>query len=101
MQVWGVQEARTLGVEAVLRGAGAHTATVWKQHAEGGGELTPLPMDTMKPGVEGSLLRHPDACQALHDAAAGAGATVVRGVSGVSLDGGASPTVAFGVDGQR
>jgi 2-polyprenyl-6-methoxyphenol hydroxylase-like FAD-dependent oxidoreductase len=102
MQVWGVQEARTLGVEAVLRGAGAHTATVWKQYAEGGDELTPLPMDKMIPGVEGSLnLRHPDACQALLDASARAGATVVRGVSGVSLKSGASPTVGFAVDGRR
>jgi hypothetical protein len=59
-------------------------------------------MDMMIPGVEGSLnLRHPDACQALLDAAAEAGATVVRGVSDVSLTGGGSPTVGFGVDGRR
>jgi 2-polyprenyl-6-methoxyphenol hydroxylase-like FAD-dependent oxidoreductase len=102
MQVWGVQEARTLGVEAALRGAGAHTASTWKQYAEGGGELPPLPMGMMLPGVEGSLnLRHPDACQALLDAAAGAGATVVRGVSDVSLTGDGSPTVGFAVDGRR
>ena len=102
MQVWGVQEARTLGVEAALRGAGAHTASAWKQYAEGGGELPPLPMDMMIPGVEGSLnLRHPDACQALVDAAAEAGANVVRGVSDVSLTGDGMPTIGFAVDGRH
>ena len=41
-------------------------------------------MNIMVPDIDGSLnLRHPDACQSLPDAAAAAGATVVRGVSDV------------------
>src|SRR5262249_31694905 len=45
-------------------------------------------------------LRHPTACQALVDAAAAAGATVVRGVRDVKVAAGSSPTVACGVNGQ-
>ena len=45
----------------------------------GVGELPPLPMDMMVPGIPGSLnLRHPDACQALLDDATAAGATRPR-----------------------
>ena len=50
----------------------------------------------MIPDVPGTLnLRHPVACQALVDAAAGAGATVVRGVGDVKVDAGAAPTVSY------
>src|SRR4051812_15322651 len=38
MHLWGVKEARELGVESVLLGAGAHIAPVWKQYVEGIGE---------------------------------------------------------------
>ena len=41
-------------------------------------------MSLMVPGIAGSLnLRHPDACQALLDAAVAARVAVVRGVSDV------------------
>ena len=102
MQAWGVAEARELGAEEVLLAAGAHVAKQWNQYAEGVGELLPLPMDMMVPGIPGSLnLRHPDACQALLDDAAAAGATVLRGVTHVELTReGASSTVAYEVDGQ-
>lgn len=101
MQVWGLQEARNLGVESVLLDAGAHIAPVWKQYSEGIGEAGDIPMAMMLPGVPGTLnLRHPVACQALLDAAAAAGATVVRGVADFSLRPGPSPTVSYAVDGQ-
>src|SRR5262245_44448959 len=82
MQCWGVAEARVLGVESVLLDAGAHISATWNQYTEGSQEPAQIPMSLLVPGVGGTLnLRHPDACQALIDAAAGAGATVVRGAA--------------------
>jgi 2-polyprenyl-6-methoxyphenol hydroxylase-like FAD-dependent oxidoreductase len=86
MQAWGVAEARRLGVEQVLLDAGAHVSPLWKQYAEGVGEAGDIPMSMMVPDIPGCLnLRHPDACQALVDAAAAAGAEVIRGVRDVNL----------------
>lgn len=86
MQAWGVAEARRLGVEQVLLDAGAHVSPLWKQYAEGVGEAGDIPMSLMIPDIPGSLnLRHPDACQSLIDAAASAGAKVIRGVRDVKL----------------
>ena len=96
MHVWGVKEARELGVESVMMDAGAHITPVWKLYDEFAGEAGEIPMGMFVEGVEGSLnLRHPVACQALIDAAASAGATVVRGVKDVKLAGGAAPSVAY------
>jgi len=100
MQCWGVVEARELGVEQVLLDAGAHISATWNQYTEGSQEPAPIPMNMLVPGVGGTLnLRHPDACQALIDAAAGAGATVVRGTSHIELSDGSAPTVRYDVDG--
>jgi 2-polyprenyl-6-methoxyphenol hydroxylase-like FAD-dependent oxidoreductase len=100
MQAWGVKEARELGVEQFLLDAGAHITPVWKQYMEGGA-VGEIPMAMMVPDIAGSLnLRHPDACQVLLDAAAGAGATVVRGVRDVRLADGKSPTVTYATNGQ-
>ena len=86
MQAWGVREARRLGVEDVLMTAGAHIAPIWRQYFPSGDDPRDIPMNLMVPDVGGSLnLRHPDACQALLDAAAAAGAVVVRGVSKVRV----------------
>ena len=86
MLPWGVREARDLGLEQVLLDAGAHVAPTWLQYVEGFAEPTMLPMSMMIDGIPGTLnMRHPDACQALIDAAAVAGATVVRGVHDVKL----------------
>ena len=71
MVPWGVQEARTLGLEEALVGAGAHVAAVWKQYSEGIGEAADIPVGMIIPGIPGFLnLRHPVACQVLLDAAA-------------------------------
>ena len=102
MQCWGVAEARELGVEQVLLGAGAHISPTWNQYGEGFPEPAPIPMSMLMPGIEGTLnLRHPDACQALIDAAAAAGATVVRGVSHVELAPNGSTTLAYDLHDQR
>lgn len=101
MHVWGVLEARRLGVEEVLLSAGAHIAPVWKQYVEHIGEAGQIPVGSLIPDVAGTLnLRHPDACQALIDAAGSAGATIVRGVHDVKLSGSGPTTVTYAVDGR-
>ena len=96
MHAWGVREARELGVEQVLLDAGAHVVALWKQYNDLGGEPTEIPMSMMVPEVAGTLnLRHPDACQALLDAASRSGAGVERGVADVSLGSGQPRTVAY------
>ncbi len=100
MQCWGVVEARELGVEQVLLDAGAHISATWNQYTQGSQDPAPIPMNMLVPGVGGTLnLRHPDACQALIDAAAGAGATVVRGASHIEVGDGGRATVRYDVDG--
>jgi menaquinone-9 beta-reductase len=95
MHAWGVREARELGVEDAMLAAGAHIAPNWKMYPEAGGEPAEIPV-VMVPDIPGTLnLRHPVACQTLVDAAADAGATVVRGARDVKLANGASPTVAY------
>jgi 2-polyprenyl-6-methoxyphenol hydroxylase-like FAD-dependent oxidoreductase len=77
MHPWGVKEARDLGVEQILLDAGGRVARLWRQYVEGAPAPGDLPVSMMVPGVEGTLnMRHPDACQALLDAAARAGARV-------------------------
>jgi menaquinone-9 beta-reductase len=59
-------------------------------------------MAGMVENIPGTLnLRHPDACQALIDAAAAAGATVVRGVHDVRLSTGPELSVHYTADGPR
>jgi 2-polyprenyl-6-methoxyphenol hydroxylase-like FAD-dependent oxidoreductase len=100
MQVWGVKEARELGVESIMMEAGAHITPVWKQYDEFMGEAGEIPMGMFIEGIDGTLnLRHPVACQALIDAAAAAGATVVRGVKDLKLAGGTSPSLAYATNG--
>ena len=87
MQVWGAVEARELGVDDVLLAAGAHVTAMWRQYTEGVGVTAEIPMGLLVDGIGGTLnLRHPDACQALLDAAADRGATVVRGVRDVRCE---------------
>jgi len=96
MMPWRVKEARDLGTEQVLLGAGAHVAPAWLQYVEGIDEPTMLPMSMMIEGIPGTLnLRHPDGCQALADAAAAAGVTVVRGVHEVKLSAGHDVSVTY------
>jgi menaquinone-9 beta-reductase len=97
MMPWGVREAQQLGVAPVLEAAGAHTARFWRRHGEG---VPPrdVPVGLLVPGVAGSLnLHHPTACQAVLDAAIGAGASVERGVAAVEVAGGARPLVTYRV----
>jgi menaquinone-9 beta-reductase len=93
---WGVKEARDLGVEQILLDAGAHVTPTWMQYFEGVEEASMVPMSIMVDGIPGSLnMRHPDACQALIDAAAAAGANVVRGVHDVQVSAGQTASVTY------
>ncbi len=101
---WGVLEARRLGVEDVLRRARGHVIrrhiTYEPETPHDVAEAAALDLSMMAPGVEGALTqRHPDACQALFDAATAAGATTMRDVSdiGLALDEPGGPAVTFTV----
>ena len=96
MMPGGVAEAQALGVADLLHAAGAHMVPVWKRYTEGDAVPRDLPVGRMIPGVAGSLnLHHPVACQALLDAAAGAGAIVHRGVREIVVTPGERPTLAY------
>ena len=58
-----------------------------------------MPLDQQLSGIRGILdVGHPEACTALSDAAAGAGATVIRGVGKVAVTAGSRPVVRYEVD---
>ena len=100
MQTWGVREAPRARRRGRARAAGAHITTTWRQYFPTGEDPRDIPMNLMVPDVAGSLnLRHPDACQALLDAASSAGTDVVRGVSDVHVVAGPSPAVHYAVGG--
>ncbi len=98
---WGVIEAKKLGIYDTLVAAGGHHLS---HHVSAGDEFDSfeesekeaLDMTALLPGVPGPLcLQHTVACQALTSAAAAAGATVLRGVTNVSVAGGPKPLVRY------
>ncbi len=96
MMPWGVAEAQALGVADLLHAAGAHTSRVWKRYTQGSQVPRDLPVGMLIPGVGGTLnLAHPLACQALLDAAAAAGASVLRGVRDVAVVPGERPKLTY------
>lgn len=102
---WGVVEAGRAGLYDVLRLANDYHIPRHIEYGDGldpaDGEARSLPL-ALLPGVPGPLsVGHPQACQALIEASAAAGATVVRGVEDVSPSFGAVPQVAYTVDGAR
>jgi len=104
MAPWGVAEAQQTGLYDVLMEAGGHH--VAKQVPYGdwiapqAAEALALPVDTMYPGIPGPLcLAHFTATEALAQAAVGAGAAIVRGVTSVDTQPGERPDVSWTVDG--
>ncbi len=101
---WGIVDAKRTGLYDVLATVSTHHI---RFHAEYGDGIDPeeatgkkLDLGGFLPGVAGPLaIGHPQACQALHDAGAAAGATVLRGVEHVRVTGGDSPSVAYAIDG--
>ena len=103
---WGVLDARRVGLEDDLKKARGHTILRHISYDETRSteqsEQETLPLTTMMPGLPGPLTqRHPDACQALYDAAKAAGATVVRPVSDVTVAPGRRPKVRFRIAGNE
>lgn len=102
---WGVVEAHRTGLYPVLAGVSSHHLPFHVEYGEG---IDPAEADGQKldlrsflPGVPGPLaIGHPQACQALFDAAVAAGAEEVRGVEGFEVEAGARPRVRYAVDGQ-
>lgn len=101
---WGLVDARKAGIyEDILKANDHHIPT----HVEYGDGIdhdlaraNGLDMSTFVPGVPGPLaVGHPQARQALFDAATAAGATTLRGVTEVTLTPGDQPSVAYSVDG--
>jgi 2-polyprenyl-6-methoxyphenol hydroxylase-like FAD-dependent oxidoreductase len=100
---WGVVEAKRTGLYDVLRGANDYHIP---RHIEYGDGLDPAAGESravqlaMLPGIPGPLsVGHPQACQALFDAAVAAGATGVRGVTDVAVEPGAAPCVRYSAGG--
>ena len=98
MWPWGVAEVQRLGLEDVLRRAGANVADRFESHDEGNGADAPVVCEDLSAQVAdapGSLnLFHPTATRALADAAVEAGAGVVAGAHEVTIAT-APPTVAW------
>lgn len=106
MPVWGVQEARRLGVLDVFLRAGGHCVTRSIGYGEGvepaRAEAGALALDRLVPGIPGALtFGHPQVCTALGEAAVEAGATLLRGVSRLEITPGQPPHVEFVQEGQR
>jgi len=100
---WGVVDAKRTGLYEVLLRANDHHIT---SHVEYGDGIDPRAAEAnvldlgFLPGIPGPLaVGHPQACQALFDAAIEAGATTVRGVTAVAASPGPSPRVQYTVDG--
>lgn len=104
IHAWGVAEARRLGLhETLMRAGGIHhnrlvpyDETVEPAEAE----ATAVALDTILAGVDGTLgVGHPRACEALSQAAAAAGARVLRGVENTEVELGRAPLVRYYLDG--
>jgi 2-polyprenyl-6-methoxyphenol hydroxylase-like FAD-dependent oxidoreductase len=103
MQPWGVAETQRLDLTDILLGAGGGYSTRLIAYDEGvpreTAEANALPLDCMLPGVPGSLnVGHPQACEALSQAAKEAGACVLHGVEDIVVTPGATPTITYGFD---
>lgn len=100
MALWGVLEARALGLEDLLRSTGAVDARYSVSYDElippSTAEAAKRDTATFVPGVGGALCTsHPKACAALADEAARVGVEIVRGVSDLKLRRGARPELSF------
>ena len=102
---WGVAEMLALDLEKPFLDAGGHYVTravLYDETVEpGAADAAATSLDQLLPGVPGVLdVGHPQACEGLIDAAATAGAAVVRGVGEVEIVPGAPPTLRYEFDDQ-
>jgi 2-polyprenyl-6-methoxyphenol hydroxylase-like FAD-dependent oxidoreductase len=97
---WGVAEALRLELEKPLLDAGGHYVTRAVPYDEvtppAHAEAAAVPLDRLLPDVPGALdVGHPQACEELLQAAAAAGAQVVRGVGELAVEPGETPSVRY------
>jgi 2-polyprenyl-6-methoxyphenol hydroxylase-like FAD-dependent oxidoreductase len=97
---WGVAEVKRLGLYDLLVGAGGHHLTRHITYDESVGptaaEAAALPLGIFSEGVPGPLcIGHPHHCHTLLEAAAKAGATVLRDVNVTSVEAGSAPRVTY------
>jgi 2-polyprenyl-6-methoxyphenol hydroxylase-like FAD-dependent oxidoreductase len=100
MAQWGVLEARTVGLEAVMRGTHAvyaHYSVPYDELFEPSvAEQAKADASTILAGVPGPLCAsHPQACQALAGEAVRLGADLVCGVTDVRVQAGPRPSIAY------
>ena len=100
---WGVAEMLALDLEKPMLDARGHYATRAVLYDEvvdpATAEERAIPLDRLLPGVPGALdVGHPQACESLAQAAAEAGATVLRGVGDVEVVPGVRPTLRYELD---
>lgn len=102
---WGLVDAQKAGLAEVLASVSTHNITY---HVEYGDGIDPAEADEARgkiaelmPGLPGPLaIGHPQACQALFDAAVAAGAHAIRGAGDIKVSGGETPSVSYAKDGQ-
>jgi flavin-dependent dehydrogenase len=97
---WGVAELLRLDLERALLDAGGSYVTCVVSYDEvaepAQAEAAAASLVQLLPGVPGALdVGHPEACEALTQAADAAGATVIRGVGDIDLEPGESPVVRY------
>jgi 2-polyprenyl-6-methoxyphenol hydroxylase-like FAD-dependent oxidoreductase len=102
---WGVSEARRLGLYDTMVAAGGNVITRLIHYDEcwtpAEAEREAWRLDELLPGVPGSMgVGHPALCEAFGATGAGAGARILRGVTGVEVTPGAAPVVRFTHDGR-
>jgi len=100
MAPWGVLEARAVGLETAIRGAHAVDARYSVSYDElvapSAAQAAKGDASTILPGVRGPMCAsHPQACQALADAAVRLGAKLVCGVTEVRVQAGTRPSVTY------
>ncbi len=100
MPPWGVQEAARLGILDDLLAAGGHYNTKATRFDPGipieVARANSMDLSAMIPGVRGVMaFGHPRLCETLNLAAQTAGATLLRGVSRITVEPGLPPTVNF------
>lgn len=103
---WGVHEAAQLGILDELHAAAGHYVSKHFRYEDGvpiaDARASAIDLSSLVPDVPGvMILGHPRLCDALDQAAQGAGATLLRGVGSVSVEPGLPPTVAFEFEGER
>ena len=103
---WGVAELRKLALLDLLLQNGGHISTQFVPYGEtltpAEAEQRPLDLTKMHPDAPGTLcVGHPRMCEVFAEAAAGAGAHIVRDVTEINVKAGDKPQVSFSHAGSR